>query len=107
MPKDGDSSLGLSRVSSSLIARGRRDAEAIARQVDPLSETRRLAEQGDVDAQGRLGYAYYCGQGVPQGYAEAAKWFRKAADQGQAIAQHNLGVVYHRGEGVPQDYAEA
>ena len=66
-PRDSDSSLILSKVGSSLIARGRRDAEAIARQpsepIDPLSETRRLAEQGDAGAQNRLGNAYSEGLG--------------------------------------------
>jgi clan AA aspartic protease (TIGR02281 family) len=50
---------------------------------------------------------YYKGDGVPQNYAEALKWFRLAATQGQALAQNNLGVMYYIGEGVPQNYAEA
>jgi TPR repeat protein len=105
-PKDSDSSLRLSRVSSGLIARGLRDAEAIARQVDPLSETRRLAEEGHAYAQFNLGLAYYHGQGVPQDYVEAVKWYRKAAEQGNAMAQYNLGNAYYYGR-VPQDYVEA
>ena len=47
------------------------------------------------------------GQGVPQDYAEAVKWYRKAADQGYAAAQTNLGLMYAHGQGVPQDYVEA
>ncbi|MGA3098963.1 MAG: hypothetical protein ABSF25_21105 [Bryobacteraceae bacterium] len=66
----------------------------MARQADQLSETRRLAEQGDAEAQDTLAYAYYRGQGVPQDYAEAAKWYRKAAEQGEAVAQHSLGTLY-------------
>ena len=50
---------------------------------------------------------YANGQGVPQDYAEAVKWYRKAAEQGDATAQSNLGVMYEKGQGVPQDYAEA
>ncbi len=46
-------------------------------------------------------------QGVPQDYAEAAKWFGKAADQGEAKAQFNLGVMYDNGYGVSQDYVQA
>jgi TPR repeat protein len=45
------------------------------------------------------------GQGAPQDYAEAAKWFRRAADQGRADAKSLLGTAYINGEGVPQDYA--
>jgi TPR repeat protein len=50
---------------------------------------------------------YEQGQGVPQDYAEAVRWYRKAADQGHAGAQLFLGLMYDRGQGVPQDYAEA
>ena len=52
---------------------------------------RPLADQGDATAQYDLGLMYAKGQGVPQDYAEAVKWFRKAADQGDASAQYNLG----------------
>src|SRR5450432_2769644 len=55
---------------------------------------RRLADRGDAVGQYGLGHAYFSGQGVPQDYAEAMKWYRKAADQGDAPAQYNLGVGY-------------
>ena len=47
------------------------------------------------------------GNGVPQDYDEAVKWYRKAAEQGNAMAQNNLGDAYENGHGVPQDYDEA
>ena len=47
------------------------------------------------------------GQGVPQDYREAAKWYQLSADQGDAKAQLTLGVMYSSGQGVPQDYASA
>ena len=72
-----------------------------------LSILRPLAEQGDVVAQGSLGFMYDNGRGVPQDYAEAVKWYRKAAEQGDAFAQGRLGFMYDNGYGVPQDYAEA
>ena len=50
---------------------------------------------------------YSEGQGVPQDYAAAVKWYRLAADQGDAYAQYNLGVMYANGRGVPQDYVQA
>jgi hypothetical protein len=50
---------------------------------------------------------YAKGQGVPQDYAEAAKWYRLAAAQGFAEAQDAIGLMYAYGQGVPQDYAEA
>jgi hypothetical protein len=50
---------------------------------------------------------YEQGQGVPQDYAEAVKWYRLAAAQGDAKAQFNLGLAYEHGQGVEQDNAEA
>jgi TPR repeat protein len=46
---------------------------------------------------------YAKGQGVPQDYKEAVRWFRLAAEQGDAGAQYNLGWMYAKGQGVPQD----
>ena len=75
---------------------------------DEFSETKTLAEQGNANAQYNLGVMYGKGDGVPQDYAEAVKWYRKAAEQGDVDAQFNLGIMYGKGEeGVPQDYAEA
>jgi TPR repeat protein len=68
---------------------------------------KRAAQQGNADAQARLGEAYYYGAGVPQDSAEAVKWTRKAAEQGNADAQDELGRMYVLGDGVPKDYATA
>ena len=51
---------------------------------DLITEIRRQAEQGDVDAQFNLGFMYVEGQGVLQDDAEAARWLRLAAEQGHA-----------------------
>ena len=73
-----------------------------------LRRLRPLAEQGVADAQYFIGSIYGRGAlGVPQDYAEAAKWYRKAAAQGQVSAQNDLGVMYDKGQGVPQDYVQA
>jgi TPR repeat protein len=50
---------------------------------------------------------YEKGQGVPQDYAEAMKWYRKAADQGYAHAQWSIGGMYFEGNGVQQNYVTA
>ena len=50
---------------------------------------------------------YYQGQGVPQDYTEANRWYLKAAEQGDVRAQYSLGYMYAKGQGVPQDYIEA
>ena len=54
-----------------------------------------------------LGMLYQNGQGVPQDYAEAVRWFRKAADQGHARPSTVSARCTRTAEGVPQDYAEA
>jgi TPR repeat protein len=69
--------------------------------------TRKAAEQGDADAQHKVGVAYFFGNGVPEDKAEGVKWFRKAAEQGDADAQSNLAFAYSSGRGVPEDDAEA
>ena len=58
-----------------------------------LKEWRPLAEQGEADAQHNLGIMYHQGKGVPQDYAEAAKWYRLAADQGLEKAAKGLEVL--------------
>ena len=72
-----------------------------------LDDLIKTAEQGDAEAQFNLGVIYDEGQGVPQDYAEAAKWYRMAAEQGDADAQFILGVMYDEGQGVPKDDTEA
>ena len=47
------------------------------------------------------------GQGVPQNFKEALRWYMKAAEQGYAGAQSNLGVMHQVGKGVPQNFKEA
>ena len=59
---------------------------------EELVELRRLAEQGDAEAQSSLAVMYDTGEGVPEDDAEAVKWFRMAAEQG--ATQSNLGVMY-------------
>jgi hypothetical protein len=54
-----------------------------------------------------LGDKYRKGEGVPQDFKEAMKWYRLAADQRHAHSQTELGIIYRRGNGVPQDYKEA
>ena len=71
------------------------------------SELKPLAEGGNPEAQWYLGVMSHDGQGTPQNYGEAVKWFQKAVEQGYARAEFNLGVMYRRGLGVRQDNAEA
>ena len=79
---------------------------------EALKWLRLAARQDDADAENALGRMYENGEGVPQDYAVAAKWYLKAAehvpDYGAAgEAQNNLGLLYYSGRGVPQDYVMA
>ncbi len=85
----------------------RKATEGKAQAEKGMEELKLAAEQGDAEAQFRLGQMYYEGEGVPQDNAEAFKWYRMVAEQGDASAQYRLGWMYHSGKGVPQDYAEA
>ena len=67
-----------------------------------LNACKLLAEQGDADAQYKLGLMYYAGDGLLQDYAAALRWFRLVADQGFASAQYNLAEMYENGEGILQ-----
>jgi uncharacterized protein len=96
-----------------------------------------LAEKQNRRAQFHLGVLYEKGQGIPQDYNEASKWYLLAAEQGYttakakiyslakfkvhyaleiltndanngvANAQFALAKMYEKGQGIPQDYDEA
>jgi TPR repeat protein len=51
---------------------------AMERRATALRLLRPLSDQGNTDVQLRLGVLYFVGQGVPQDFAEAERWFRKA-----------------------------
>jgi len=51
----------------------------------------KAADQGNLDAQIKMGVMYYLGEGVAKDPAQTALWYRKAADQGSADAQYRLG----------------
>jgi hypothetical protein len=55
----------------------------------------------------QLAELYAEGQGVPQDYVEALKWYRMASEQGDIWAQLAVGRFYESGYGIQQDYAEA
>ena len=74
---------------------------------DNIDELIEKANEGDSEAQFKLGNMYYYGQGVNQDYAKAIEWYERAAEQGNAAAQFNLGLMYDFGKGVERDYAKA
>jgi uncharacterized protein len=72
-----------------------------------MSELRKVAAQGDADAQWQMGVRYHNGEDVPRDDAQAMQWFLRAAEQGHVIAQATLGAYYWAGRGVPQDLSKA
>ena len=57
---------------------------------------RKVAAQGDADAQYHLGTSYLIGRGVAPDITDAVWWWQKAAVQGHARAQLSLGLHQHR-----------
>ena len=72
-----------------------------------MPDLRKLAAQGDADAQWQMGVRYHNGEGVPRDDVQAMQWFVRAADQGHVTAQATLGAYYWAGRGVPQDLSKA
>lgn len=64
-------------------------------------------EKGDLDAANDVGICYKNGDGVPQDFKEAIKWYQYAVDGGNKYAQYNLGLCYEDGQGVAQNPEEA
>ncbi|MBR2260698.1 MAG: sel1 repeat family protein [Paludibacteraceae bacterium] len=72
-----------------------------------MEDLYKLALQGNVDAQYKLGSRYYMGEGVDIDYRESAKWYKMAAKQGHAEAQYFLAWQYSAGFGVPKNVKKA
>jgi len=73
---------------------------------EDFRRTKLEAEKGDLEAQVDLGVMYFSGEGIPQNYDEALKWYRRAADKGNAAAQNNLASMYLKGLGIPRNPIE-
>lgn len=65
------------------------------------------ADQGHRDANAYLGRTYDLGEGAPQDFALAAKYYRVAAEAGDARAQTGLSKLLADGKGVPRNQAES
>lgn len=64
-----------------------------------VPQVRRLAEEGNAEAQSKLGVLYASGIGMPKDRKEAAKWYARSAEQGYPLGQWNLAFMYLRGDG--------
>jgi TPR repeat protein len=65
------------------------------------------AENGNAEAQFKLGNLYLEGEGVVQDNFAALRWFTLAAESDNANAQYNIAVMYLNGIGVIKDPAQA
>jgi putative methionine-R-sulfoxide reductase with GAF domain len=72
-----------------------------------LDEARKRAELGDPYEQVALATRYATGEGVPQDYSLALRWYLRAAEQGHVGAQDTLGAYYWLGHGAPKDVSKA
>ena len=76
-------------------------------QAKSLPELRKLAGQGDAEAQWQMGVRFHNGEGVPHDDTQAMQWFQRAAEQGHVTAQGALGAYYFAARGVPRDLSKA
>jgi len=74
---------------------------------DLLQIVQLSAQRGNAESQYALGACYSFGQGVPQDYKKAAKYFSLAAQQGHVLSQKKLGYYYLEGKGVEQSNQKA
>ena len=78
------------------------------RKKQDLEAVQTAAEDGDLDAQYRLGRSYYYGdEGAPKDGEKAFYWFQKAAEGDNIAAQYYLGLCYARGVGVEKNEVRA
>lgn len=72
-----------------------------------LPQIQTQAQQGNPEAQARLGEAYLNSNlGIAQDCAQALAWSSKAAQQGNRQARRNLAVQYLNGCGAAFDYPQ-
>lgn len=66
-------------------------------------DTVQAANQGDAQAQAKLGAMYLLGSGVDKNEQQAAEWLLKSANQGYVDAEIIVAALYDRGLGVKND----
>jgi hypothetical protein len=83
-------------------------AESNQSSVGSFEQLKKLADDGNAEAQFKMGRIYEEGlAGGLEDYKEAARWYLKAAEKGNAQAQYKMGTLYTLGKGVPKDRLEA
>ena len=72
-------------------------------EADTADGMMKRAQNGDPEAQFRLGGMYLSGAGVEHDPKRGIYWLKQAADNGYAKALFDLGCCYFSGTGVPRD----
>ena len=73
------------------------EGEGVSKNYEAASKWYHLAaEQGDADAQYKLGLMYSNGEGILQDNKEATKWFQLAVEQGNTLAQEKLDEILNK-----------
>jgi TPR repeat protein len=77
------------------------------RYAQAITAFQKASAAGNGEAQRRLGFMYYHGEGVAQDNKRAVTLFETSACAGDTISASNLGMMYEYGLGVDQDDARA
>ncbi len=64
---------------------------------------KKLAEQGDEEAEMSLGNMYFSGKGIPKDYPQALYWYKKLAQNGNKAAQRNVAIMHELGYDVERN----
>lgn len=72
-----------------------------------LDALTKKANQGDSNAQFKLGYAYLQKDAPIYDWNKGLKWWKLAANQGEIYAQNNLGSFYYKGVAVKRNLEES
>ena len=83
-----------------------RDPAEVAAELKEFAVMKHKAEQGDAEAQFRLGALLFDGTGTKKDEEEATKWCRKAAEQGHVAAMRTLAKLIEHGVGAAEDPIE-
>ena len=68
-----------------------------------ISDLESAANQGDMEAQYLVGYAYFRGEGARENKEKGINYYELASAQGHPRAQYQLGLSYMTGNGVIKD----
>ncbi|MGX8710373.1 MAG: MobP3 family relaxase [bacterium] len=83
------------------------DDTSTGHSLNEIERLQKLAAQGNLFAQYRLGKLYLLGEDVPKDVDAALRWLTASAEQGNQYAQYALGKLYLAGRDIPRDQKAA